>query len=130
MRTATAVFISVQWSYCSCTSLRHCPLEQTWYEWTCCVSWKVNTTSSSFALLPSSSASCSDPVLQNLFCVVSELILLSRAFGTVWLWCIRNSGLKETWCFKLHSMEGILYWQNSIFWLLRILFASFELCFL
>lgn len=81
-------------------------------------------------LLPFSSAFCRDPVLQKLFCVVSELFLLSRAFGTVWLWHIRNSGLKETWHVKLHSMESTLYWQNSIFWLLRILCASFGLYFL
>ena len=74
------------------------------------------------------SASSRDPVLQKLLCIVS-LILLSRAFGTVWLWCFHNSGLKETWHFKLASMEGTLYWQNSIFWVLRILFASFGLSF-
>lgn len=32
--------------------------------------------------LPFFSASCRDSVLQNLLCVVSELILLSRALGT------------------------------------------------
>lgn len=126
------MFISAQGSCCSCNpwgtvlQSRHDTSEQH-------AAWAAKLTQFTLLFLyflSLSSASCRDSVLQNLLCGVPELILLSRALGTVWLCHGHNSGLKKTWHFKLHSIESTLYWQNSVFWLLRILFASLGLCFL